>query len=560
MGYELAAARVGVLAVGQLLTRLDQTLNVLTGGARDLPARQQTMRATLEWSASLLGAEDRAMFARQGVFVGGATLASIEAICAEPGGLDVLTSVQMLVEQSLMRMMEEQPVGTLETEPRYRMLETVHAYARELLEARGEATIFRRAHAAHYLALAEEVGTALDRAESAHELDRLETEHDNLRAALRWSVQGGDPAIGLRLVVALLQFWSLRGYIGEGRRWQVEALAAAGPKAVPSMRAAALKGAGILAWQQGDIDVGRELLLESLDLHRMLNDQQGIADTLRNLAVTASMQADYTQANAWSEEGLALFRSLDRPREISHILMNMGSLAALQGNYELALGRYREALPLARNTGNRQQAARLLYNLGWLYQIQGEDVAAAGLLEESLTVSRELGDMRAQAAALQQLGTIARKQGEYRQATALLEECIGLSQEMGDRQRQADGLSELAEVAREEQDYERARSLCMDCIGLYRDLNDRRNVAMLLSQLAFLAGKRGQKSRAARLWGASSALRAEIGAPLPPAQLAIFEREVEEVRVVCDEAVFTAAWIAGEALPLEQAVAEAIAP
>ena len=389
LAIELAAARVRVLSVGQLLTRLDQALGVLTGVARDLPARQQTLRATLEWSTTLLGAAERALFARQGVFVGGATLASIEAVCAEPGGLNALTGLDMLVEQSLLRMEEVQSAKTMEptaeAEPRYRMLETVHAYARELLQASGEAAILRRAHAAHYLSLAEEASAPLEQADLARWLDRLEIEHDNLRAALRWSVQGGDPAIGLRLIVALQQFWTLRGHMSEGRHGQTAALAAAGPDAVPSVRAAALNGAGSLAWQQGDLGAATELLLESLALHRALEDPRGIADTLRILAVTASMQANYAQANAWSEE----------------------------------------------------EVARLLYNLGWLYQIQGVAAAATGLLEESLILSRELGDRRAQAAALQQMGAIARKQGEYRRATALLEECLGLTREMGDRQRQA---------------------------------------------------------------------------------------------------------------------------
>jgi predicted ATPase/transcriptional regulator with XRE-family HTH domain len=553
LAIELAAARVGVLSVGQLLTRLDQALGVLTGGARDLPARQRTLRATLEWSAALLGADQRALFGRLGVFVGGATLETVEAVCAEPGGLDVLAVLSVLVEQSLLRMGDEEP-------PRYRMLETVHEYARELLQAGDIADTLRRAHAAHYLALAEEIGAAAEQSDPAHWLNRLETEHDNLRAALRWSVQGGDPAIGLRLVVALQQFWTLRGHMSEGRRWQTTALAAAGPSALPSVRAAALNGAGGLAWQQGDLGAAAALLEKGLALYRALGDPRGIADTLRNLAVTAGLQANYVQANIWSEEGLALYRSLGRPQETANMLMAMANLAALQGDYQRALGTYREALALARSTGNRQQIARLLYNLGWLYQIQGEAVAATGLLEESLALSRELGDRRAQAAALQQLGSIARKLGEYHRATALLEECLGLTRAMGDRQRLADGLSELGQVAAEEQDYERARSLFVDGLAVHHELGDRRNVASLLVQLGSLAGRRGQGSRAARLWGAATALRAEIGAPLTEGQSAEFEHAVGPVRASCGESEFTAAWIAGGALPLEQAVAEALSP
>ena len=563
LAIELAAARVGVLSVGQLLARLDQALGVLIGGARDLPARQQTLRATLAWSTSLLSAGDRALFARLGVFVGGATLESVEAVCAEPEGVDVLAGLSVLVEQSLLRMEEVPsamtPEATPEAEPRYRMLETVYAYAHELLQAGGEAETLRRAHAVHYLALAQEAGAALEHAEPAQWLDRLEIEHDNLRGALRWSVHGGDPAIGLQLVVALQHFWALRGHMSEGRRWHLETLAAAGHDAVPSVRAVALTGAGSLAWQQSDLGAATELLLESLALNRALDDPRGIADTLRNLAIAASMQSNYAQANTWSEEGLALYRRLARPQETATMLMNSGSLAAMQGDYGRALGTYREALSLARSAGNRQQIARLLYNLGWLYQIQGEAGAARGLLEESLALSRGQGDVRAQAAALQQLGSIARKQGEYRQACALLEACIGLTREMGDRQRLADGLSELGQVAVEERDEERARGHFVESISLHRELGDRRNVATLLAQLASLAGKRGQASRAARLLGAATALRAQIGAPLNAGQIAEFDGLVATVRAACGEAEFTAAWIAGEALSMEQAVAEALA-
>ena len=239
LAIELAAARVGLLSVGQLAARLDQALGVLTAGARDLPARQRTLRATLEWSAALLAVEERALFGRLGVFAGGATLEAVEAVCAEPGGLDVLGGLGTLVEQSLLRLVEDE-------QPRYRMLETVAEYARECLAASGEEGALRRAHADHYLALAEAARAALEEADPATWLSRLEAEHDNLRTALRWSVQGGDPAIGLRLAVALRRFWSLRGHLSEGRRWQEAALRRPAP--MPTRRSAPPPSVAPVRW------------------------------------------------------------------------------------------------------------------------------------------------------------------------------------------------------------------------------------------------------------------------------------------------------------------------
>jgi len=553
LAIELAAARVGVLSVGQLLARLDQALSVLTGGARDLPARQQTLRATLEWSAALLGAAERALFARLGVFVGGAALEAVEAICATPGELDILTGLGALVEQSLLRLVEVEP-------PRYRMLETVHEYARECLAASGEGEAMRRAHAAYYLALAEEANAALQQPEQADWLGRLEVEHGNLRAAVRWSVQGGDTACGLLLVIALRKFWGIHGHMSEGRRWLAAALAAAGPDAAPSQRADALRGAGSLAWLQGDLGEAMELLSEGLTLYRGMRDMLGVADTISNLAIVAGLQANYAQANAWYEEGLALHRGLGVPHEVVRTLTNMGSLAATQGDYVRAHGRYEEALALARSAGNRHAVATLLCNLGWLQHIQGEDQAAGTVLRESLSLSREVGDKRAQAAALQQLGAIAREQGEYRQAGALLEECIVLTRDMGDKRRLADGLAELGQVAADEQAYARAYALFTESVALNRELDDRRNVADLLERLAGLAGARGQGRLAGRLWGTAAAMRADLGAPLAPGQQARHDHAVASVRAAYGEADFAAAWAEGEALPLEQAIVEALSP
>ncbi len=552
LAIELAAARVGVLSIAQLLARLDQALRVLTDGARDLPMRQQTLRATLEWSYALLGPEERALFGRLGVFMGGATLEAVEAVCAPRGELEILTGLGALMGHSLLGMVDEE-------RPRYRMLETLHQYARERLAGSGEEDATRRAHAAYFLDLAERAVPELLGSEQRIWMELLEAEHDNLRAALSWSVQGRDPATALLLAIALRHFWEIRGHLSEGRRWLATALAAAGPAAAPSARARALRGAGVLAWVQGDLGAATEHLLEGLALYRGLDDALGIADTLTNLAAVAALQTNYAQANAWNEESLALYRTLGWPaNHVSITLLNMGNLATMQGEYEQAHARYGEALALARNAGNRQRIARLLYNLGWLSYIQEEADTATALLQEGLAVSRELGDKRAQAAALPLLGNIALERGERGRAGELLEEGSALARELGDRQRLADGLAGLGRAATEEQAYARAHAYLAESMTLYREVGDRRSVATVLGHLAVLAGAGGQGNKAGRLWGSEAALRAGIGAQRTPGEQARHERAVATVRAARGEAAFAAAYAAGEALPLEQALAEAL--
>jgi tetratricopeptide (TPR) repeat protein len=416
----------------------------------------------------------------------------------------------------------------------------------------------RHRHLRWCLALAAAAAPELAGPEQEAWLTCLDAEHDNLRAAMGWCVQGGAAAAGLNLAVALRRYWELRGHLSEGRRWLGAALAAAGPDADPSVRAAALNGAGSLASKQGDHYTATALLTESLARYRGLDDTRGIADTLYNLATVAWQQSHYAQATAWLEEGLALYRDLGSPQELAHMWKLMGNVALMQGQHERAHGLYEEALALFQDAGDRHSIATLLYNLGLLPYLQGEAGAATARLQESLALSRELGHKRIQAAALQLLGVIAGEQGEYGQAGVLLEESIALARELGDRQRLADGLSSLGQVALAEGADGRAHALLAESMGLYREVGDQRNQATVLGDLASLAARRGEGILAGRLWGAAAALRAAIGAPLPATQHEAQERAVAGARSAVGEAAFAAAWGAGEALSREQAIAEAL--
>jgi len=284
LAIELAATRTRLLSPDALLARLSNRLKVVTGGSHDLPERQQTLRAAIDWSYSLLDPGEQALFARLAVFVGGRTLEAVEAVCDADGGLpfDALDGVESLLDKSLLR----REVGA-NGEPRLVMLETIHEYARERLFANGEATRCERTHALYYLALVEKAAPHLDGSEQEVWFARLEEEHDNIRAALRWARDTGENAVGLRIVAATGQFWEFRGYWAEGRR-QAEVILAANPARDTSddhvrARAEVLRAAGFLALRQTAWGAAEAFMEEGLSLFRELHDEFGESKLLVHL-------------------------------------------------------------------------------------------------------------------------------------------------------------------------------------------------------------------------------------------------------------------------------------
>jgi tetratricopeptide (TPR) repeat protein len=309
LAIELAAARIKMLPPKAMLQRLGSRLKLLTGGARDLPERQRTLRATIEWSHALLDEGEQVLFGRLAVFSGGRTLQAIEAICdAEDNlGVEAFEGVSSLVDKSLLRQ-EEGPNG----EPRFVMLETVHEYAREKLEESAEAEQIKRVHAEYFLTLAEEAYPVLKAANQFEWLERLEAEHDNMRAALSWALERKEAEVALRLGGALGWFWSVRGYHSEGRRWLEQALTIEG-RGSPGSRAMALAGAGALASEQGDLDRAQEACDEGLELlaHDAMEASEAKLILLACLGWVALEREDYGQAKELYEESLALSREMD---------------------------------------------------------------------------------------------------------------------------------------------------------------------------------------------------------------------------------------------------------
>jgi predicted ATPase/class 3 adenylate cyclase len=418
LAIELAAARVKVLSPQALLDRLGSRLKLLTGGARDVPARQQTLRNTIEWGYDLLTGGEKQLFRRASVFRGGRTLEAVEEVCNAVGDLevDVLDGVTSLVDKSLMYTVEGKG-----GEARYWMLETIYEHAIEKLDESGEGEEIRRQHALYFMKLGERAEPELRGAQQGEWLGRLEDEHDNIRAVLRRGMESSGAVsnpeavealeIGLQLAGALWRFWYVRGHFSEGREWMTGLLGLSRLMASPELpgvrdggtaesqpalvtyRARALHGAGVLADMQGDYAYARSLHEESLALRRELEDKSGIADSLNNLGIVADMQGDYAYARSLYEESLALRRELEDKWGIAGSLGNLGGLAYSQGDYATARSLQEESLALRRELEDKGGIAGSLARLG------GVEVGTGG-------VERGVRLLAAVQALLEEIGAV----------------------------------------------------------------------------------------------------------------------------------------------------------
>jgi len=426
LAIELAAARVLLLPPRALLARLNTVsarLGVLSGGPRDLPVRQQTLRAALAWSYDLLTPEHQGLMRRLAVFVAGFTLDAAEQIApaasplegSDAHGGDVLEGLAALADASLLR-----PEEGAADEPRFGMLEIIREYGLERLAESGETATLRRRHAAYYQALAERAEPALTGAEQPPWLARLERDHDNLRAALQWARETGDVADGLRLAGALWRFWYTHGHLSEGRRWLEWFLVAPRDGAVhDAVLAKGLLGAGVLARMQGDYTRATVACQESLTLYRTLDDVQGIAVALNVLGNVAVNQGDHQRAVALSEESLALQRAVGHKRGIAVALNNLGVVVLNQGDYARAEALCQESLTLARELGDHRGSAAALTNLGDAARDQGSYQRAASLYAEGLPLYRSTGDNENLAICLEGVAAVAGALGQWEGAARL---------------------------------------------------------------------------------------------------------------------------------------------
>ena len=553
LAIELAASRVRSMSVEEVNQRLDQRFALLMGAVRTVPRRQQTLRAAIDWSYDLLSDAERALFGRIAVFAGGWTLEAAERVCADDDtdARDFLELLTSLADKSLV-VAEERVAAT-----RYRLLESVHHYAIERLHERGEELGSYRRHLAYFLALAEAAEPQLTGKDQRAWLDRLEIEHDNLRAALaRSAATGEDAEAGLRLANAFARFWLVRGYLAEGRAWLSKLLAARRGEETATF-AKSLNWAGIFAWKQGDFEAAGGLYDQSLAVRRRLGDRRGIAAVLNNQGLLAYEHGDYRGARALHEESLAIERELGDRWGAAVSLVHVGSLASAQGDYSSARSLYEESLAIFRDLGDRGHIANAIRSLGSLCNQQGDYTAARALYEESLATCRELRDRSGIAWSLYGLSVAARHQDDDASARALCEECLGIYRQLGDREGIANALNNLGEIAAAGGDYLTARAQCEESLAIYRELSDRAGIAAAVEGLADIACALGKIDRAACMWGAMERLREEIGTPLAPSRNRHYHRQVAGARSAAGDAPFDLAWQKGRAMALEQAVAYA---
>ncbi len=515
LAIELAAARIRFLTPEALLARLVSRLKILTGGARDRSPRQQTLRGAIDWSYGLLEPGEKVLFRRLAVFVNGCTLEAAEAVCDGEGDLpiDILDGIESLTGKSLLH----QSV-TDGDEPRFMMLETLREYALERLVESGEVLAAREAHARFFLALAEQAEPELKGPGQAAWLQRLDSEHDNLRAAIRRSQENGNTERALRIAAALAWFWRLRGYFNEGRRWLEGALARPEVSRSSSPYALALSGVATLAMLHGDLTRAEVFLEEAVPLLREQNERSELAFALRSLSLVSQFRGNPVKAHSLQEESQAIYQQIGDKWGSAMLFLTLGLIAHSEGKLGEAEAAHERSLFLFRQTGDRWCTAAALNNLGDVLRMQEKYERAADLYDESLSLFREVGSKRDVAAVLQNLGYTVFRRGQHREALALYKE--GLERQ--------------------------------------RDLGNKEGLLEALTALAQLAAAEGNLERAATLLATVQAQREVVSALTWPAGKAEYERAVEGVRSSLDEGSFEAAWQRGRHMPLDEALTLAL--
>lgn len=513
LAIELAAARSRLLAPQSMLERLERRLTLLVGGARDLPVRQQTLRAAIGWSYDQLSPQEQALYRRLGIFSGGCSLEGATMVAGEAGepAETMLDRLGTLLNKSLLYRDERG-----DAEPRYRLLETIREYALEQLAEAGEQEETQRRHAAYYLALAEESQSKHVGQEQLWWLNRLEQEHSNLRAALGWLAEREETDACLRLAAALCRFWDVRGYLSEGRGWLERPLANAGAVSAET-RARALSAAAVLAFRQGD----------------------------------------YAAAQSLYEHGLALFRQLGDRERVAMALNGLGLIARSQGDYSAARGLHAESLATWLQLGNHYGAAMVRNNLGMVRLCQGDLNGAEALFEQSLVAWRRVGNLYGAAMAVHNLGLVAHERGDHRSARLRYQESLGMRRSLGDRSGIATTLASLGYSMLQECDDREAGSYFRESLTLRHQLGDSFGLGECLLGMAQVAVAQGQRLRAVRLSAAGDALRRPSG-PSLPSRSASQERGLASLRAELGGPAFGAAWDEGAQMTLIQAIDDAL--
>ncbi|MHB8646837.1 MAG: ATP-binding protein, partial [Thermomicrobiales bacterium] len=550
LAIELAAARGRHLTVQELAARLEHRLQVLTGGPRDLPDRQRTLRDTIAWSYDLLTPADQRLFCWLAVFVGGWTTERAEALCAGADGLpdDVADGLATLADSSLVRAER----GT-DGRTRYGILETIREYAEEQLVASGEEHAVRQRHTDVMRAWTDRAERGLQSGERTAWSRVSAEELDNVRAALRWSLDHGETERALRIVGNLDWFWAAVARDREGWAWSQEALAKDDADRDGWGYARALSTAGAIAWNMGEFARSAELIGESVARFRAIGDRRSLGQALLNLALTLLYQGDADTARELVTEGVSVVETVDDPWLLGMAHFELGEMLVTT-DPDAARAAYERSLAVHRSINEPWGMAHAINGLGGLAMRQRDYATARALMEEALVLRRAVNEPGAIATSLTSLGELSRREGDDARAARYLEEGLARFRELGAAEQVAWTLYNLGMVAVHREDAAGAAEALAECLDLRAAQGNAGEIAKTIAAVARVAVPRGDPEQAARLWGAVEGIRTAHSVAAPTDE----DGEEEQRTVALLHAALAAAaadaFAAGRALSLQEAI------
>jgi predicted ATPase/class 3 adenylate cyclase len=557
LALELAAARIRILPPRMILTRLSNKLGLLSGGPRDLPARQQALRNTIAWSHDLLDTSEKKLFQRLSVFVGGFTLEAAEAVCLVENDLNVMDGIAGLLDNGLLkRFGEAGPTMEQAADEEYRFgfLETIHAFAAECLQKSNEGEVIEKARTNFFLTLAQNAESKLNGPESIAWLSRLEDEHDNLRASLRWCVDRKETEQCMVMAGALGLFWEYHGYLGEGRQW-LDAALRIEPLESSMNTAKVMTREGILAVHQADYRAAYGLLCDAYSVSLRIRDRNGLAQSMRGLAFIASRLSDFSKSSFLYEESANLFRESHNELGTATSLKGLGWSLYNLGETARAKSTLKEAIEIFRKLGDKYMLATCLNLLGQAGYRTDDYNTNRSLLLEGQALAEELGDSVTVGISLMSLGELTRLHERDAESISYYKQAIAIFEEVGERAALGTCYHNMGSSLLHEGHLVEATKCFVEGMSILREQQDDREVATCLAGLGGVALAQGSLERAARLLGAAEGILEKGGTRLDPVDLVEFERNVGSARQRLGAEGFKAEEGAGRGLTLEEAVA-----
>lgn len=556
LALELAAARIRILPPRMILTRLESRLGFLTGGSRDAPGRQQTLRNTIAWSHDLLDESEKKLFRRLAVFVGGFTVEAAESICPIDGDLNVLDGISALLDNSLLKRTDPGVEGEKSKDGEYRFgyLETIRDFASECLKKANESEAIETGRTNFYLSLAQKAEPRLNGPASLDWLARLEFEHDNMRASLGWCVERKDAERSLRLAGALGTFWEYHSYLNEGRHW-LDAVLKIEPNESSIDVAKVLVKAGILAVHQGDYSGAKELFHQAKSMSYQIRDRNGVAQSLRGLAFIASRLADYSKAAFLYEESANQFRELHDDLALANSLKGLGWSLHNLGDTARAKSILKEGLEVYRKLGDKYNLSitlHLLAQAGFKTDSYG---ANRSLLAEALSLAEEVHDRRMIGMSFMSMGELARLHGNDSEAIMRYKEGIVILEDAGERSMLAWSCQNLGYSLLHEKQSTEAKRCFVKGLKLFRDLKEEQGMASCLAGFGAIALAQGSPERAARILGATSLIFERSGSYIDPIDKTEFEKVLSTAKVQLSAEQFSAEQGIRKSMSLNQVVA-----